>query len=314
MLKSKIRRLPKADLHNHLILGPSIQAIRKCYPNNNLDIPKYYNGLDGMIEYIHKNVNKLMKTKNDVIKFMEIAIEDCIKDNVVLLEASIDIGLISYFSGSIEMLIEATSDLRNKYLGKIDFRPEIGINKNYSLERAYIDAQKCIESGVYKGIDLYGPEKDMQLNGFVDLFLFAKKNGIKTKVHIGEFSEPNTIEEAIDLLDPDEIQHGIKAAYSKKTMSKILEKDIQLNICPQSNLSLGAEKSLALHPIRALYDFGVKITINTDDRILFGASLTDQYVNLIKQKVFSFEEIDTIRKNALKNYNGSPSPSLARAM
>ena len=131
------------------------------------------------------------------------------------------------------------------------------------------------------------------------LFNLAKSNGLKTKVHIGEFSDYHSIDNAIDILNPDEIQHGVNAVYSEKTMKTILAKDIRLNICPQSNVSLGSVKTIKKHPIRKLYDYGINITINTDDLLLFDATITDQYISLIENNVFSFEEIDKIRQNSL---------------
>jgi adenosine deaminase len=299
-LRQIIEKLPKADLHNHLTLGPSVRSLKKQYPGIGLIVPRRYDGLEGMIKYIHENINPGMATKEDVVKYMEIAIEDCIADTVVLLEASIDINLIRYFNGSIEQLIEAVGALRIKYRDGIDFKPEIGLNKDAPLDEAHRCSQKCIDSGEYFGIDLYGPERDMKLAGFVDIFDSAKKKGLKTKIHIGEFSDAASIEEAISLLHPDEIQHGIKAADSEKTMAQLKAKNIRLNICPQSNISLGAEESIKQHPIRALYDHGVRISINTDDRILFDASITDQYMDLINNDVFSFDEINSIRENSLQ--------------
>ena len=81
-------------------------------------------------------------------------------------------------------------------------------------------------------------------------------------------------------------------------MDLILENDMRLNVCPQSNLALGSIGSIANHPIRRLFDYGISITVNTDDLLLFGATITDQFVDLIEKNIFSYEEIDSIRKNA----------------
>jgi adenosine deaminase len=298
--KDQIRQLPKGDVHNHLTLGVSQETLKKHYQMNTTDFPDNYDGLEGMTDFIHEKVNTIMCTGNDVIKFMELAIEDSIQDNVTYLEASVDIGLIKYFSDDIFKLIDSVSELKAKYNGRIEFRPEVGINKNIDIQCAYKNAIACIESGEYFGIDLYGPEKDMSLDRFVDVFLVAGKKGLKTKVHIGEFSNYQTIIDAIDMLNPNEIQHGIHAAFSKVAMEKILEKGIRLNICPQSNVALGSVKSIKEHPIRTLFDYGIKLTVNTDDLLLFDATVTDQYMSLIDSGIFSFEEIETIRKNSLK--------------
>jgi adenosine deaminase len=300
-VREKILKLPKGDVHNHLHLGGSRELLKKKYPKKNLSIPLSYNGLEGMISFIQNDLNKIVLSEDDVVFLMENAIKTSIEDNVTYLEASIDIGLVRFFDNSIEKLITSISKLKNDYRYQIDFRPDIGINKEYVAERIYTDAITCVNSKVFNGIDIYGKEENQKLNKFVEIFSEAKKEGLKTKVHIGEFSEPETIEKVLELLRPQEIQHGIKAADSDDTIQLILEQDIQLNICPQSNLALGAVKNIKAHPIRKLFDNGIRLTINTDDYLLFNASITNQFLMLIENNIFSFEEINQIRKNALLN-------------
>jgi adenosine deaminase len=296
-LRRQIGRLPKSDVHNHLHLGGSIKALREKYSHTNIAIPKYFNGLDGMIDFIYNNLNKIMLTSNDVIFFMENAIKSGIDDNVENLEASVDINLTKFFDNSIEKLIDVVYELKRKYKSQIDFRPDIGINKDCTMDKVYSDGLVCVNSGVFNGIDIYGKESNRKLDGFVKIYNSARNRNIKTKVHIGEFSDCQTIEEAIFLLNPDEIQHGIMAANSENTMDMILNNNIQLNICTQSNISLGSVKNISEHPIRKLYDHGIKITINTDDLLLFNATITDQFIDLIENSMFSLDEIESIRKN-----------------
>jgi adenosine deaminase len=297
-MRNKIHKLPKADVHNHLHLGGSVKTLNKKYPNANILIPSKYDGLVGMIDFIYEKLNKVMLTSDDVIFFMENAIESSIDDNVTLLEASVDIGLARFFEGSIDEVIDIVIELKERYKSQIDFRPDIGINKDLPMEKVYSDGQRCISSGVFCGLDIYGKEVNQNLESFQGLFNLARENNLKTKVHIGEFSDANTIENAIELLNPNEIQHGIRAVDSEKIMALILENDIRLNVCPQSNLSLGSTESITNHPIRRLFDYGIKVTVSTDDLLLFDATVTDQFVDLLENNIFSFEEIDSIRKNA----------------
>ena len=157
---------------------------------------------------------------------------------------------------------------------------------------------QCVDSGVFKSLDIYGDENEQRLDGFLNIYKYAKTKNLKTKVHIGEFSDYKTIENTIELLEPDEIQHGIRAVESTYTMRMITERGIRLNICPQSNIALGAAADYPSHPIRKLCDSGIKITINTDDLLLFNASLTDQYISLIEHGVFTFQEMNEIRLNS----------------
>lgn len=291
-------KLPKADVHNHFHLGSSQKRLLEKYPKSLIQFPEKYNGLSGMIDFIYGHLNLIMVTKQDVINFMENSIESSIDDNIALLEASVDVGLSRFFDDSIQSLINEIARIKEKYKSKIDFKPDIGINKDLPLAKVYTYGNTCIESGVFNGIDIYGKEANQNLESFKELFETARKNNIKTKAHIGEFSDYKSVEETILLLNPDELQHGINAVNSEKTMDLILERDIRLNICPKSNISLGAVSNIKIHPIRKLFDKGIKVTVNTDDLILFAATVSDELYNLYTNEVFSFDELETIRKNA----------------
>ena len=297
-LKDYLHKLPKADVHNHFHLGGSQKRFLEKYTEANISFPKKYDGLVGMIDFIYGHLNNYMTTAEDVINFMEISIQSSIDDNISLLEASVDVNLARFFDGSFERVIHEVKRIKEQYKSKIDFKPDIGINKDLEIEKVYEYGEQCIKSGVFNGIDLYGQEANQNLEPFKELLKTAKKNNIKTKIHIGEFSDYNSIEETIKSLNPDELQHGINAIYSDKTMDLILERNIRLNICPESNIMLGAVKNLKTHPIRILFDKGINVTINTDDLILFNRTNSEQFYDLVSQNIFSLEEIELINRNA----------------
>lgn len=298
-LLQQIQDLPKADVHSHLHLAGSQKRFAERYPEANITFPRQYDGLPGMIDFIYGTLNKVMLTGEDVINFMDIAIISAIDDNVKLLEASVDIGLARFFDDSIDTVIDTVRMLKERYRSQIEFKPDIGVNKDLDLEKVYSDGIKCIESGLFNGIDLYGQEVGKDLKPFVRLYDMAKDHGLKTKVHIGEFSDHRTIESTINLLHPQELQHGIRAVDSKNTMDLILKNNIRLNVCPTSNLALGAVQHLKDHPMRQLYDHGIKVTVNTDDLILFDATLSDEFEKLLQSELFSFEELQILNNNAL---------------
>ena len=95
------------------------------------------------------------------------------------------------------------------------------------------------------------------------------------------------------------MQHGIAAANSKSVMKWLSDNKIQLNICPTSNVLLNRVKNYKVHPIRKLYDYGVKVTINTDDMLIFNQSVSEEFLNLYNAGVFNPAELDEIRQNGL---------------
>ena len=80
--------------------------------------------------------------------------------------------------------------------------------------------------------------------------------------------------------------------YAKK-------KNIQFNVCPISNLMLCRVKDIKQHPIKKMYEHGLKVTINTDDQLIFENSLFDEYMLLYKENVFSIDQLNNIRLNSL---------------
>ena len=93
---------------------------------------------------------------------------------------------------------------------------------------------------------------------------------------------------------------GIAAAESTAVMNWLADNRIRLNICPTSNVMLGAVADLKSHPIRRLYDHGVEVTINTDDLTIFGQSVSDEYLNLYRAGVFTPDELEEIRLGSLR--------------
>ena len=64
-------------------------------------------------------------------------------------------------------------------------------------------------------------------------------------------------------------------------------------------MRLGRAESYARHPIRTLYDHGVRVTVNTDDLIAFDQGVSDEFLNLYRAGTFTAEELDEIRRNSL---------------
>ncbi len=117
--------------------------------------------------------------------------------------------------------------------------------------------------------------------------------------HAGEYGSASSVREAVEILELQEVQHGIRAAASPEIMKWIAENNITLNVCPTSNVRLCRAESIKKHPIRKLFDHGIRVTINTDDLLVFDQSVSEEYLNLYREGVFSVEELEIIRLNGL---------------
>ena len=127
------------------------------------------------------------------------------------------------------------------------------------------------------GIDLADSERDFPLREFVKPVLKAKDAGLKVTIHTGEDTPPSFIRETIELTDPDRIGHGIHAIDDMKVVELLKERDITLEVNPWSNYLTNSVKTIDEHPLKKLFDLGVKVTINSDDPEVLETNLNNEY-------------------------------------
>jgi adenosine deaminase len=296
-----ISAFPKADRHCHSRWGASIDSIRAWSGNNIKDPPLRMADFDEMRKYAREELNSTIHTKVGFRFTAEQTIIEAIQDGVTILEMSLDVVDTQYFETGIKGFIDFIQSLSTKYSGRIDFRPELGISKNREPSTQIALATQCIESAVFKSIDLYGNEEAHEPEAYIALYQHARISGLKLKAHVGEFCGPDHIERTLRALALDEIQHGVLAAESKTLMDYLRKEHIRLNVCPSSNVALSVSKDLAHHPIRSLVGNGVRVSINTDDKTIFGKTVTDEYLGLFKAGTLEAKELDKIRMDSLKD-------------
>ena len=180
-----------------------------------------------MVDFILNKYNSILKSREDVVALFNAALQSSIEDNVTYLEASIDTYLSRFFENSIEGLLIEVKKIKDQYKDKITFKPDIGLNKSLDKKTAHAYAEACLSSGLFNGIDIYGIENGQDLEHFKPIYRLAKIQKLKTKIHIGEFSDAHSIKETIELFEPSEIQHGITAIHSDYVIDMLVERDIQ---------------------------------------------------------------------------------------
>ncbi len=121
----------------------------------------------------------------------------------------------------------------------------------------------------------------------------------KSDLHNHSTKGCRRVKRAVDVLGLDEVHHGNNAAKSDDVMRFLADSKIKLNMCPSSNVKLGYTDSYKDHPIRILYENGVKVTINTDDLLIFDSSIENEYLLLYQAGTLSAEQLDDIRRSGL---------------
>lgn len=295
----KLRKASKGDVHNHCGLGMRFSTFNKWAGGNIKKPPKKMDGLPGLDNYIFGETAKYIIKDEDMTFLIEETVKEAIEDGIKVLEPSIDCQCMRFYPER-NNFFKAIMDIRERYSNYIDFSPEVGMPKSISETALNEMLIPCIDSGVFKSIDIYGDETRDDFERLRNYYKYARQKGLKLKAHAGEFHGAENVKKAIEILELDEIQHGIGAATSEYLMDFIRERNIRLNICPSSNFILGSVRDMANYPARKLFDKGIKLTINTDDLLVFNSGASEEYLYLYKLGVFDADELNEIRKNSLE--------------
>ncbi len=298
-----IKAAPKTDVHCHAFFSTRRENVERWLGHTLSEPPPKMEGVEGMMEYADAVLAPHIKHCKG-FEFVGVsAVNDALHDGVVLLEMSFDIRIAEFYPDSLEGLCTYIKALAERYRTHVDLRPELGFSRGCADDPKLMKlAHEAIELGIFHSIDLYSRQEVCPPEVMKSLFVKARATNMKLKAHVGEFGDAEEIRRTVEVLDLDEVQHGIAAAESVEIMQWLSQNQIQLNLCPTSNVMLGGVKELSSHPIRILYDNGVPVTINTDDLMIFGQSVSEEYRNLYQAGVFSAQELDDIRRASLTSF------------
>lgn len=150
------------------------------------------------------------------------------------------------------------------------------------------------------GIDLADSERDFPLREFVKPVWKAKDAGLKVTIHTGEDTPASFIKETIELTGPDRIGHGIHAIEDTRVVELIRERGITLEVNPWSNYLTNSVRTIEEHPLKRLFDLGVRVTINSDDPEVLETNLNNEYRIAHEILGMSVEDIATCNHYAYK--------------
>lgn len=118
---------------------------------------------------------------------------------------------------------------------------------------------------------------------FEEAFGRAAAGGLRRCAHAGESSGARGVREAVDRLGAERIDHGIRCVEDPRLVGELAERAIPLDVCPSSNVVLGAVPSLADHPLPRLQAAGIRFSLNTDDPLLYGVDVPGEYRRCAEQ-------------------------------
>lgn len=163
--------------------------------------------------------------------------------------------------------------------GLSDCRLVVSLDRGQAVDDAMTLVEwlggKRLERVVGLGID--GDEVAAGRTGerFAPAFARARELGLGLTAHAGESSGPEGVEDALDLLRVARIDHGVRAAEDGELLARLARERVPCNVCPTSNLLL-MYPDMDAHPLRAMIEAGVRVTISTDDPEPFRVSINDE--------------------------------------
>ncbi len=267
---NKIKMVPKSDLHNHFILGGCREYIKQ---KTGFEIP-FLNGVLSSMNDMHawnsKYIGEHFDSKEMRTLLIEATFVQAKEDGVKVLEIGEDVwGLGEYFDNDIKQLIHIFQDANQRIAPEIELRLHIGLSRHCPINYSINSLEPFWGNKNFYSIDLYGDELAQPIENSIPIYKRAKKEGLRLKAHVGEWGTAEDVKRAVELLDLDEVQHGITASGSAQVIRFLIDNHIRLNITPTSNVKLGRIRGLQKHPIRELYRAGVNVTINSDDILIF---------------------------------------------
>jgi len=290
--------LPKTDLHCHALLSAPLSAYEQLAGHRLPPPPQMFGDFKNFLDYISTNLLPVLATPHGVGSIIRAALERMRNDGVVYTEMSFDLLIPEFVGLSHAEFADLIAAECARVADRLHVAPEIGVARGLPIDQVTPRVQAWLASGVFRGIDLYDDENLGIVSDFQPLYRLAAEHGLRLKAHAGELCGPERVRESVEILNVHAVQHGVRAVDDPAVVDLLVKRGTVLHMCPTSNRALGICPSFAEHPARRLFDSGVKITVNTDDFTLFGASATDEIFNL-QAMGFSADEIVQIVENGL---------------
>lgn len=295
-----LRRAPKADLHIHAYLGGCRAYVRERTGQDIPPLEGVLGSMDEMHDWNQTHLGPVFKAPGREALPFEATFAQCRRDGVVRIDMGLDVAGIARANGSAASVWAWLKKIHEREAPDVDWLPQLGASRESRPENVEQWMAPALELGVFKTFDVYGDELARPVEALIPAYRRAKAAGLILKCHVGEWGTADDVFRAVELLELDEVQHGIAAAESPQVMRFLADTGVRLNLCPTSNLKLGRVARIEDHPIRRLHDAGVRVTVNSDDPLMFGSDLSEEFLLLYDAGVMTAEELDRLRREALR--------------
>ncbi len=307
----QIRKLPKTDLHCHLDGSVRVSTILELAEKRGVGLPaKNEDELDKLLaagakrsslkEYL-KSFDitlSVMQDEEDIARIAEELCEDAWADGVWYLEVRFSPILHQQKKLKLTQVMDAVLAGLRAGERKTGIRTGVIVCGIRSIEPA-VSLRLAELTVAYKGrgvagFDLAGQEDHYPAKDHAEAFYLIRKNNIPCTVHAGEAWGPDSIKQALHDLSAHRIGHGTRLKEDGELLNYVNDNRIPLECCISSNVHVGTVASLDKHPIRFYFDFGLRVTINTDNRLMSATTVSDEYYLAQKALGFTKHELESI--------------------
>ena len=308
-----IKKLPKAELHLHIEGSLEPELMFRLAKKNQIEIPykdiedvrNAYNftNLQTFLDIYYAGANVLI-TEDDFYDLTWEYILKCVEDNVIHTEIFFDPQTHTARGVAFETVItgikRALADAKAQY--GITSCIIMCFLRHLSQEEAFETLEQALSfKDDIIGVGLDSSELGNPPSKFIDVFKKAKEEGFKLVAHAGEEADFSYIYEALDLLDISRIDHGVQSIKSAELMQRLKDEQMPLTVCPNSNIELRVFDTYKEHNIKELLDYGLNITVNSDDPAYFKGYINQNFINISENLPLTEDDIITLVKNSFRS-------------
>jgi adenosine deaminase len=317
LTSEKLRRLPKAELHCHLDgslrpatlieLGKEFGVKMPCKSADELRDYMLVNDAETLEEYLARFevTISVLQTAEAIERVAYELGEDAAKDgvrylevrNAPILNSRLKLTPAEALDAQLRGLARAEQDFgivaRSIVIALRQMQPMV------SLELARL-AVAYRDRGVV-AFDLAGGELGYPASAHSLAFAYARENNLAVTVHAGEGDGAESVRQAVHSCCANRLGHATRLIEDPALTQYVNDRRIGLEICLTSNVHTGAALSYETHPLRAYFDHGLNVSLNTDNRLMSGTTLTDEYIYAAKYLDFTFDELCTLSLNGFES-------------
>ena len=159
------------------------------------------------------------------------------------------------------------------------------------------EAEPHLESVIAVGLD--SSEQGRPPHLFEDVYAMARELGLRAVAHAGEEGPPEYVAGALDVLGAERIDHGVRSLEDQDLVDRLARERVPLTVCPMSNVALRVVDDISTHPLPAMLDAGLQVSVNSDDPAYFGGYIGDNYAALVTDLEFGVDQIAAIARNSI---------------